>query len=357
MAHSRVNEIDLLRFLAALTVVFFHYSFRGHAADALSAMPYPLLAPASKYGYLGVELFFMISGFVILMTAANGSLRSFAISRVVRLYPAFWACCTITFLVTLAIGAPHFSATTGQYLANMTMMSGFAGVPSIDGVYWSLFVELRFYALIAVLLIIGRIHQAQGFLLAWLLAALALAIRPMDKIGFLLIADYAPYFIAGATCYLIWSKGPSPARIMMFIAAWGLALFRSIRDLDALEAKYNTRWSAYIVAAIVTAFFVTMMLVSLKRTGFLGRNRWVLVGALTYPLYLLHQYIGYMVFNIAYPAINVHVLFWGTIIAVLAGSFAVHHFFERKYSPPMKAAINSLIDRIQRRSLGDARAD
>ncbi|MDD5250387.1 MAG: hypothetical protein PHY45_15495, partial [Rhodocyclaceae bacterium] len=57
-AGTRVNEIDLLRFVAALSVVFFHYSFRGYAADAMSVMPYPLLAPFSKYGYLGVELFF-----------------------------------------------------------------------------------------------------------------------------------------------------------------------------------------------------------------------------------------------------------------------------------------------------------
>ena len=63
---QRVNEIDLLRFIAALAVVFFHYAFRGYAADDLSILPYPLLAPLAKYGYLGVELFFMISGFVIL---------------------------------------------------------------------------------------------------------------------------------------------------------------------------------------------------------------------------------------------------------------------------------------------------
>ena len=75
MQTRRVNEIDLLRFVAALAVVFFHYAFRGYAADDRSIMPYPLLAPIAKYGYLGVELFFLISGFVILMTASRGSLR------------------------------------------------------------------------------------------------------------------------------------------------------------------------------------------------------------------------------------------------------------------------------------------
>lgn len=74
-------------------------------------MPYPLLAQPAKYGYLGVELFFMISGFVILMTASNNSLKRFFISRAVRLYPAFWVCCTITFLLILAVGQPRYSAS------------------------------------------------------------------------------------------------------------------------------------------------------------------------------------------------------------------------------------------------------
>ncbi|MCU0650139.1 MAG: hypothetical protein MUF00_19285, partial [Gemmatimonadaceae bacterium] len=79
-------------------------------------------ASGAKYGYLGVELFFMISGFVILMTAANGSVRDFVISRAVRLYPAFWVCCTATFLVTMFIGEPRYSASLEQYIVNMTML-------------------------------------------------------------------------------------------------------------------------------------------------------------------------------------------------------------------------------------------
>ncbi|EAQ8060912.1 acyltransferase, partial [Salmonella enterica] len=88
MIKNRINEIDLLRFVAAMAVVFFHYAFRGYAADGMSIMPYPSLAPVSKYGFLGVQLFFMISGFVILMSASHGSIQNFTISRMVRLYPA-----------------------------------------------------------------------------------------------------------------------------------------------------------------------------------------------------------------------------------------------------------------------------
>ncbi|EAU9199926.1 acyltransferase, partial [Salmonella enterica] len=56
MIKNRINEIDLLRFVAAMAVVFFHYAFRGYAADGMSIMPYPSLAPVSKYGFLGVQL-------------------------------------------------------------------------------------------------------------------------------------------------------------------------------------------------------------------------------------------------------------------------------------------------------------
>lgn len=347
MATTRVNEIDLLRFIAALTVVFFHYAFRGYAADDMTVMPYPLLAAASKYGYLGVELFFMISGFVILMTAANGSLRSFVISRLVRLYPAFWACCTITFLVIIAIGAPRFSASLGQYLVNLTMLNGFVGVPSIDGAYWSLFVEIRFYALVAVVLVLGRIHQAQLFIALWLAATIALEIMPVSKLRYLLIADYATYFIAGATFYLIWSKGPSLARFAIVTISWWLAVYQSIKGLGWIESHFNTTMDAYIVAAIVTSFFAVMLLVALKRSGWIGRSRWMLAGVLTYPLYLLHQNIGYVIFNTGYPAINPHLLFWGTIVAALIAAYAVHRLVEKRFASPMKAALNNLADRIQ----------
>src|SRR5215210_3755070 len=177
---SRVTEIDLLRFLAAFLVVLYHYTFRGYAADDMSIMPYPLLAPISKYGYLGVELFFLISGFVILMTASSGSLKKFTISRIVRLYPAFWVCCTVTFIVILLIGGERYSASFTQYLVNMTMLSEFLNVPDLDGVYWSLFVEIKFYALVALVLLVGRIHRAQSLLIMWLIITITLTVFPIS---------------------------------------------------------------------------------------------------------------------------------------------------------------------------------
>jgi peptidoglycan/LPS O-acetylase OafA/YrhL len=282
------------------------------------------------------------------MTAGGGGLRRFVISRMVRLYPAFWACCTITFLVILAIGGSRFSASTSQYLVNLTMLSEFVGVDSIDGAYWSLFVELRFYALVAVVLAIGRIHQAQGFLVFWLAASIALEIVPNGKLRFILLADYSAYFIAGATCYLIWSKGMSWTRAGLIVLAWALAVVQAVKALPGFESQYATPISGYVVGAIITAFFVAMLLVALKRTGFWGRNRWMLAGVLTYPLYLLHQNIGFMIFNVGYPAVNPHVLLWGTFAGMLAAAYAVHALVEKRVSRPMKNGMNKALDAMQR---------
>lgn len=350
MKNSRVNEIDLLRFLAAIAVVLYHYAFRGYSSGNLTVMSYPSLAPVARYGYLGVELFFIISGFVILMTAANGSLRSFAVSRMVRLYPAYWACCTITFLVILAIGAPRFTASLKQYLVNMTMLNSFLRVPSIDGAYWSLAVEMRFYALVAVVLAIRKIAHAEKFLVAWLIISIGLETLPLPPqkiLRFFLILEYSPYFIAGAAYFLIWSNGLSITRACVILGSWGLAIFQSIQGLPILERELNNKLNGYVVCAIISSFFVIMLLVSLRKTGSFGEKRWPIAGALTYPLYLLHQNIGYSIFNAAHSAASPHLILWGTLLLMLGLAYAVHTQVEKKTAKPMKDAINKLLDTAQ----------
>lgn len=333
----RVTEIDLLRFTAAIAVVFFHYAFRGFAANDMTTMPYPHLAPFAKYGYLGVELFFMISGFVIIMSTRSGLLKDFIISRFSRLYPAFWACCTITFLTTLIIGEHRYSASTSQYLANMTMFSGFLGIPSIDGAYWSLFVEMRFYALVGVVLVIGKIQRIESLLAIWLITTIASELLPTGKlIRYMLISDYSTYFIAGSTFFLIHSKGLNYSRLAIIILSWCLALLQSIKGIPLFETHYNTTMNEYAICAIITTFYVFMLCISLRLSGFLGRTNWLTLGAITYPLYLLHQNIGYMIFNKLHLHINEHVIFWGTILFMIAFAYSIHVFFEKKTSSSIK---------------------
>lgn len=341
---GRVNEIDLLRFVASMMVLLFHYAFRGMAADNMAAMNYPPLAPIFKYGHLGVQLFFLISGFVILMSAAGGSVRGFIVSRVIRLYPAFWAACTITYLVCITWGGPLYEASFKQYLINMTMISDYLHTPAIDGVYWSLSLEIRFYALITLLLLIRQIGRAEIFLFAWMLATLALEWHPIGKLRFLLISDYATFFIGGATIYLIWSKGLTIPRALMTLCSLILGVTQSIKGLDDIRRYYHTDMDPVITAMLVIGFYAVMLLVALRKTGALAGMRWVTIGALTYPLYLLHQNIGYIIFNHAHTHVNIHLIFWGTIALMLLGAWLIHKLIEQKAAPALKRVLNKGLD-------------
>jgi peptidoglycan/LPS O-acetylase OafA/YrhL len=343
MNKPRANEIDLLRFLAAMAVVLFHYTFRGYVAHS-SSMPYPPLDAVTKYGSYGVQLFFLISGFVILMSASSGSLKHFVISRIVRLYPAFWVCCTLTFLVLLLFGKGR--PTVIQYLANMTMLSGFPVVQKflpvshMDGSYWSLVVEMRFYALVAVVLLLRQIHRAEYFLAGWLVTVALFELAGIDHLRDVLIVDYAAYFIAGAMLYRVWSHGMSWLRMGVILGCWVLALYESWIGVAKLEANNHTAMDRGIVLSIVTACFILMFLVATKKTGWVGRRNWILLGALTYPLYLVHQAVGYVVFNHLYPAVDRHLLLWGTAAMMIAVARVINVRVEQRVAGPFKGRLN-----------------
>lgn len=349
MNASRVSEIDLFRFVAAMAVVFFHYAFRGYAADQMTVMPpAPALASIAKYGYLGVDFFFMISGFVIMMTAAAGNLKSFVISRLVRLYPAFWFCCTLTFAVLWFAGKPRFEPTIAQYLANMTMLYQLFGVPAIDGSYWSLVVELKFYALVAAVLIFGKINHAERLAVAWLALTIVVEIFPLPPLNSIFITPHSALFIAGMLFFFVWSRGVSLLRLAGLAMCAAVASAQGLRTAAELQAKYNTRFEPWIVLAIILGLFIIMGGVALKRSGWLGKKNWTALGVLTYPVYLIHQNVGYVVFNHLYPAVNSHVLLWGMVAVSLMLAYLVHRYIEARFSAQFKTALNNLTARMGR---------
>src|SRR5690349_17773865 len=87
-AGVRLYEVDLLRIFAAVSVVLYHYLFAGYY-KVVSPLGFEAPGLVARYGYLGVDLFFLISGFVVLLSAWDRTPRSFLVSRVVRLYPAY----------------------------------------------------------------------------------------------------------------------------------------------------------------------------------------------------------------------------------------------------------------------------
>lgn len=201
---QRISELDALRFLAAISVVFYHLIF-GHIqfAESKSAL-WLALFNSSRFGYIGVDLFFIISGFVILMTATKRSAVGFAVHRAIRLYPTFWIAVAITTTIvwcTRPSAAPLIDLR--MFLANLTMLPGYMGHEYIDGVYWTLAIEIKFYFLVFVLMLFGQVRHAEYWAYFWLLL-LAMVEFGLGVIGLqsLIIAPFGASFAGGALLYM-----------------------------------------------------------------------------------------------------------------------------------------------------------
>ena len=286
---SRITGLDALRGLAAFSVLLGHYTANY---DRLYGHSGPLLFSYPWAGY-GVTLFFMISGFVILMTAERvKSPLDFAWARFSRLYPAYWTAVILTFTVLTVFSLPGRQPTFPRMLVNLTMFQNLVGVGSIDGVYWTLHVEMYFYVMIFLLLCAGRIRLTEFLLLGLVCLSVAeeLLLRGVNndvlkRVHNILILDHA------------------------FAFAIGVILFRSI--------KSPRWWHPVAVAGCLayayffkppTDFYVSVGLaglVYLTTRGWLRFLDWrplVFLGTISYPLYLVHQNVGYVIIRAGYRA-------------------------------------------------------
>jgi peptidoglycan/LPS O-acetylase OafA/YrhL len=306
---THFSLLDAVRFFAAFWVMNFHYLF-GQTGDL----------EWYRYGNLGVQLFFIISGFVIVQSLNGKSIKEFAKNRFLRLFPLFWILCTSTYLITIII--PHTSVLFfSEYLRSMTMLgdlfNGIVGYTRlIDPSYWTLTVELIFYIGIGIFVYFYSDKKIRYFLAFWLvLSAVAFLFR-VDHNFFvkLLLVSHASYFAFGGALALIATKQAendgqplkaSSGRMTKKYFDWALlfasAIFSVYIHPRALEPYYVVNpLDEKIITVLLIVFFVAVpILVYLSRyiknqrvIGFLA-----VLGGITYPLYLLHQRIGNAIMN------------------------------------------------------------
>lgn len=179
-ARGRLRYIDALRAIAALMVVWLHVSesFAAAGGAATGGRALAEFAWAVDLGRVGVVVFFLISGFVIppsLDTARPAPLASFAVKRLLRIYPAYWLSIPLSAFAAWWLWGRPFGAA--ELAVNATLLQDLLGVPAASGVYWTLLVELAFYALCMLLAWGGILHDARRIgTIALALAGLHLAI-------------------------------------------------------------------------------------------------------------------------------------------------------------------------------------
>lgn len=282
---GRLAELDALRGVAALAVVLFHFTTR-----------FEQLYPQTQrfdwtvdHGHFGVNLFFIISGYVIFMTLdRTRDAMDFVVSRCSRLYPAYWVSIVLTFCITHGLGLPGKLVSAGQALANGLMVHGLWRVPNVDAVYWTLEVELLFYAWMLLLFVAGwldRVFLAVGALLVlrglyWAAAQFAGVDLPFI-VWRLLILDHLPWFALGLASHALLSPDPAGRRHRQ--AQWLAGGAVAVLLLTVSPAR----------ALLALALAGLVHGAASGRLPVLRVPVLVWLGAISYPLYLLHEFIGW----------------------------------------------------------------
>lgn len=344
----RVVELDLLRFVAAFGVVMFHYVAWYVLNHPQHSYVLDHLEVITRYGYLGVPVFFAISGFVILASALNRNYLEFAVSRAIRLYPVYWACVSITALAIFLTGRGNTALDTTMYLVNLSMLQSFVGMGSVDGVYWTLAKELQFYGCVFILLLFRVIHYVRSWLSIWLFITLLyqLTAQPFFM-GKIISPEYSPYFIAGVALYMIrLQRDVRFYTVILLIAllSGSYSIYQVTESMTNYPQDAVKWWSVVLINLAMLIFY----LVACRKIQLNIRPIYLIIGGLTYPLYLLHNVAGKILMDsyLAYlgPVLSAII----TLLLVLLLSFILYQYYEKQISSPIKRFLLEQIKRWQR---------
>lgn len=334
-ARPRLRILDGLRILAAVLVLMHHYTRQ----EVWGRDSFGWLTVVGRYSWMGVELFFMISGFVICMSAWGRPLGSYLRSRVIRLGPAYWFCVLATMAVLLAAGKPFGGTGPGlsQILTNLTMFQTPLGSSELDKSYWTLWSEVRFYLIFAVVAWTGLTYRkVLNFCWIWTVASLLAPSSGLPILNVLANPNYSPLFISGICFYLIRRVGPRAGEPWLLLGLSWLLMQRWLNDIVQWNTVKGDQLSWETCLLVVTLCYAVMAAVAL---GWLDRIdwRWLSVaGAMSYPLYLLHQQVGLTLLDRWRHDVGPWTLLLSATAAMLLASWLIQRFVERPVAGRLK---------------------
>jgi peptidoglycan/LPS O-acetylase OafA/YrhL len=326
--NKRILELDALRGMAALMVVVFHLlSFSKHDTRI------------SNLGTTGVDLFFIISGFVILMTLERcKSWKDFLFGRFSRLYPAYWFCVTATsVLIFLSIvwgmKSPYYNISFTQYLANMTMFQYWLKSRNIDGPYWTLTVELVFYLYMLTLLLFNQVKRIEVVSFPIVLLSLACAIfkQQIESNNLLRLftasiplLGYFPLFYTGILIYRIKQGEKALLRWCVIVACLGIQvlLFKGYHHTASILPAGD-------YAGMLLFFLCIFFLYTYDKLGVIINKASLFYGRISYSLYLIHQFFCV---GLLQPILTekLHLNYWVSFVLTLATVTLVAYFINTK---------------------------
>ncbi|ARN76010.1 acyltransferase family protein [Oceanicoccus sagamiensis] len=333
----RIVALDIIRFFAAISVVLYHLVSRPESTA------YPLLSEITKFGYLGVPLFFMISGYVIALSANNRTAIQFGISRFVRLYPALWA--GIMFTVVVSTLLTEHSYSLPQILANLTLLQDYLGFSDVDGVYWTLQAELKFYACVFLLLLFGVFDRFSIWLSIWLaLTVMHTVYAQPFFMGWFISPAYSSFFMAGIAFFLIQTKGKNTYNYFILISSLLISSYHGFYQAEGFMKDPGIEQQS-ISVALIGCFYLLMYLLCTGKINIKPRKVLVTIGALTYPLYLIHNVAGKAIIDYYSNTIPEQLMIVVVVFFMIFVSWLIHLGVEKPMATPMKNYLLSIVDR------------
>lgn len=321
---GRFLFIDGLRGVAALAVVCYHLN-----ENLPSPRPWigRSLGTLFGHGNLGVDVFFVLSGFVIFHSVRAGErslryLARFGVRRSIRLDPPLWATIAIE-IVLIRVGLWLFPAlatplpTTSQIFANVTYAQRFFGIPSIVPVFWSLTYEVQFYMVLVGGLVLLH-HLRAGMVLRELLYAAVFVYSLTIWVGLAdlplrgLFIDRWFEFALGIAAAAVLGQQLSVSRF----AVLGIVTLLVAAAPSAGAYRMQTMGTSVVTASIIVIV-----------GSFGGMDRVLAgpviqyLGRISYSLYLIHLSIGWRLVSLAKSLIGpeLGVLQWFMIFGIGVG--------------------------------------
>jgi peptidoglycan/LPS O-acetylase OafA/YrhL len=350
--------LDLLRLCAAVLVMIYHFGF-WHWTPGQPILPNVFTERLSfggmaHFGWVGVEIFFVISGFVISSSAQGVTAGHFARSRLLRLVPGVWICASITLGLLATVMGQRMNVLLPKYLSTIL----FWPFLSIDGVYWTLGIEISFYALVYMLLRRGRMAVFEPLMVAlgvcgflfWMTAltlvhlldganGLAGILRILvvkaegNRVLQLLLIQHGCLFALGVVLHRGFTEAFPPQRRIILV---GLVAACALEIIGQNTIIARAAGLALSPLPALTAWGVAMMLFAttvacndrlLAAVG--SRTNLVrFVGRLTYPLYLIHDTVVMTAAVLLAPILGLYSLMVGMVAAIIVAG-VLERFPER----------------------------
>jgi peptidoglycan/LPS O-acetylase OafA/YrhL len=322
----RIVELDSLRGIACIMVILYHYTSRYFEIFKTPNIAFYKFS----FGHLGVELFFMISGFVILMSiqkVTNG--WEFLKKRFLRLYPSYWLAVFFTFIVVTFIGLPGRESSIINALINLSMLHEFIGVPHIDGVYWSLSVELTFYLIIFLSLFFSKtLFIKFGWILLVILSGTVFLKSSLLMTSNSFVLKYYHLFYAGSLFFAYREKMFSTHIFLLLI-------------ISTLVHEYLLHGFIFLIPILF--FYSLFIALQFNLLKYISNKFFLFLGFISYPLYLVHQNIGYLIiFHFNKLGFNYHFGFVSAILVSVFLAWILAEFIEPFFQKRLKQLISSI---------------